>query len=191
MLFFNFDVFQCFFTCFALFSVSIFFGEVLICVGMEHVFRLTHGPRRHDHGLALVMTPSSCLDGASRWWVPVNTHGSLAPSKTGGRGLPRRLTKPPSTTGTRQKHDPHKFSHHGSGATVERLRAMCFQVEPVWLCETQRSLSRASSGRARDVDDDAQQCTLQQIMDASDPQLAKETVEAVNNQHSNGASLRD
>ena len=54
------------------------------------------------------VSPSSCLDGASRWWVPVNTHGTPAPSKTGGRGQPRRLTKPPSTTGSRQEHDPHQ-----------------------------------------------------------------------------------
>ena len=46
-----------------------------------------------------------------------------------------------NTTGTRSTPT---FSHHGSGATVERDRAMCFQVVQVWLQVVEVLLSSQS-----------------------------------------------
>ena len=62
-----------------------------------------------------------------------------AVAEDGRPSVAQLLTKPPSTTGTRSTP---KLSHHGSGATVERDRAMCFQVVQVWLLLSQCGCAR-------------------------------------------------
>ena len=87
------------------------------------------------------MSPSSCLDGASRLVGPGQYPRYTSAVKDGRPWVAQATDKAAkhrmTTTGTRSTP---KLSQQGSGATVERDRAMCFQVvqvvavEPVWLC---------------------------------------------------------
>ena len=57
------------------------------------------------------------------------------------------LTKPPSTTGTRQEHDPHQNFLIMAAEQRLNVTKLCISklfvvtVEPVWLFETQLRLS--------------------------------------------------